>query len=74
MSAGNPYVIGKRVLFPRWPGPIVLGAFSCHWAAVAALVRLRQPEFVSACGDHPDDLEREPKLAAALGLARADAL
>lgn len=66
MSGGSPYVLGKRVMFPRWPRPVALATFSCHWAAVAALVRLHQPGFASLGGDKREDLEQEPGLREAL--------
>ena len=69
-SCANPYVLGKRVMLPRWPRPIPLAGFSCHWAAVAALVRLHQPDFVSLGGDKPEDLAQEQKLRAALASHR----
>jgi hypothetical protein len=36
-----------------------IGPFSSHWAAVAALIRLGDPSFVSLGGDRPDDLAIE---------------
>lgn len=71
MSDASPFVIGKRVMFPAWPRPIPLATFSCHWAAVAALVRLHQPEFTSIGGDRPEDLAAERGLREALARARA---
>lgn len=70
-SDGNPYVMGKRVLFPRWPRPVVLGEFSCHWAAVAALVRLHQPDFKSLGGDKAEDIALEVGLTDALARAKS---
>lgn len=70
MSEASPYVLGKRVMFPRWPRPVPLGTFSSHWAAVAALVRLHQPEFRSLGGDKPEDLAAEPGMWVELDLAK----
>jgi hypothetical protein len=71
VSAASPFVIGKRVMFPLWPRPIALATFSCHWAAVAALVRLHQPDFKSTGGDKPEDLAAEVGLREALAVAKA---
>ncbi len=60
---GRPFVSGKRILLPyrrtRASKFEVLGTFSSHWAAVAALVRLHQPEFESLGGDKTIDLREE---------------
>jgi len=40
-----------------------LGTFSCHWAACAAMIRLRDPNFRSLGGDRPEDLAVEATLA-----------
>ena len=46
MSRAQPAVSGRRILVPASARrAAVVGTFSCHWAAVAALVRLRVPEF-----------------------------
>ena len=37
----------------------VLGTFSSHWAACAAMIRLSDPEFRSLGGDKSDDLAIE---------------
>ncbi len=71
MSKANPYVSGRRVIFPyRFGQPLVLGEFSCHWAAVAALVRLHQPDFQSLAGDSRDDLKEEKEMAKRLKAAK----
>lgn len=65
MSGGNLFVTGKRVCFPVYRrGPVPVGEFSNHWAAVAAFVRLRHPEFRSLGGDKPEDLAEEVRMAA----------
>lgn len=38
----------------------VLGEFSSHWAACAAMIRLADPAFRSLGGDKPEDLAKEP--------------
>ncbi len=41
----------------------VLGTFSSHWAACAAMIRLSDPEFKSLRGgDRPEDLEVERRV------------
>ena len=71
MSKANPYVSGRRVIFPsRFGDPMVLGHFSCHWAAVAALVRLHQPDFKSLSGDSRADLKEEKELTKRLKAAK----
>jgi hypothetical protein len=63
------------VLDARLHRPIVLGSFSCQWAAVVALVRLRVPDFVNPEGDLPEDLEEERRMPERLHAARhGDAL
>lgn len=74
-SQAQPYVIGKRLALAcrsqSRGGPVVLAEFSCHWAAVAALVRLQRPEFRSLNGDKPEDLAREVGLQERIANARA---
>ena len=53
-------------VWPAWPRAKPLAEFSCHWAAVAALVRLKHPGFTSIGGDKPEDLAREVELRAAV--------
>jgi hypothetical protein len=36
-----------------------IGPFTHHWAAVAALIRLNEPDFRSLGGDAPEDLALE---------------
>jgi len=43
----------------------VLGTFSDHWPAVAAMIRLHNPSFVSTGGDKPEDLAIERQIARA---------
>jgi hypothetical protein len=73
VSGAQPYVSGKRVMLGNHSqscgGPTTLGMFSSHWAAVAALVRLRQPDFKSLSGDKQEDLDKEPDMRAALAKA-----
>lgn len=73
MSAAQAYVSGKRVIVGNHSqscgGPTIIGVFSCHWAAVAALVRLRQPEFKSLDGDKKEDLDKEPAMREAFARA-----
>ena len=52
----NNYVDGRTL---RNDDGEVLGTFSCHWAAVAAMIRQHTPDFVSTGGDRPEDLEVE---------------
>lgn len=40
----------------------VLGTFSAHWPAVAALIRQSNPDFVSTGGDKPEDLAVERRI------------
>jgi hypothetical protein len=42
----------------------VLGIFSRHWAACAAMIRLSDPTFVSLGGDRPEDLAEEARVRA----------
>lgn len=37
----------------------MIARFSSHWAAVAAMIRLHDPEFKSMGGDREADLETE---------------
>lgn len=37
----------------------LIGPFSSHWAAVAAMIRMDDPGFRSLGGDRADDLEIE---------------
>ncbi len=73
MSDAHPYVSGKRLILACHSasrgGPVTLGVFSCHWAAVAALVRLSQPEFKSLNGDRREDLVIEAGLRDAIARA-----
>lgn len=72
MSQANPFVSGKRILFPRWGRhqTQVLGTFSCHWAAVAAFVRIQQPDFKNPNGDDFYDLKEEVLMKARLEAAK----
>jgi hypothetical protein len=71
----QPFVSGKRLILADHSashgGPTLLGVFSCHWAAVAALVRLYQPEFRSVGGDGAADLAVESRIPAILAEAGA---
>lgn len=69
-SQATPHVFGRRVLLQRYGGNMVLGEFSCHWAAVAALVRLSDPSFRSIGGDKPEDLAAEVGMPERLAAAR----
>ena len=40
----------------------VLGEFSSHWAACAAMIRLSDPTFQSSGGDKSSDLAVEAKI------------
>jgi hypothetical protein len=40
----------------------VLGTFKSHWQAVAAMIRLSDPEFKSLGGDPPDALVIEAEI------------
>lgn len=42
----------------------VLGTFSSHWAACAAMIRISDPDFRSLGGDKPEDLAVEVTIAA----------
>lgn len=53
------YILSKSVMLPRTGGSVAVGRFSSHWAACAALIRLRQPEFKSLGGDRESDLAEE---------------
>lgn len=70
----QPAVSGKRVVISNHSasrgGPTVLGTFSSHWAAVAALVRIEHPDFRSSGGDKPEDLHEEARLRERLSLIR----
>lgn len=57
MQADDMYLVlddGRRI-----------GPFSSHWAAVAALIRRSDPDFVSLGGDRPEDLRIEAEDAEA---------
>lgn len=45
----------------------VLGTFSSHWAAVAAMIRLTDPDFRSLGEDRPEDLAVERAVVRAPG-------
>jgi hypothetical protein len=51
-----------HMLCAGWQGHHELAWFSSHWAACAAMIRLRQPDFVSLGGDKPEDLAEEARL------------
>jgi len=74
MSTAQPFVNGCTVRLSRWGGSaardVVLGTFSCHWAAVAAMVRLRQPDFRSTGGDNAEDLAEEQRMRERLAAER----
>lgn len=74
MSTAQPFVNGRTVRLSRWGGSaardVVLGTFSCHWAAVAALVRIHQPDFKSIGGDAVDDLCEEQLMRERLAAER----
>ena len=36
-----------------------VGPFSSHWAAVAAMIRISNPDFISLGGDKPGDIALE---------------
>ena len=40
----------------------VLATFKTHWQAVAAMIRLSDPNFVSLGGDHPEALAIEAEM------------
>lgn len=40
----------------------LLGTFSSHWAACAAMIRLHTPDFKSLSGDKLEDLEIERRM------------
>lgn len=61
-SKAQPAVTGKRVAMPASRRPAIVGVFSCHWAAIAAVVRLRQPDFKSIGGDLQTDLDEEARM------------
>lgn len=48
----------------------VVGIFSSHWAAVAAMVRVNDPSFKSIGGDKPEDLAEEARIAAERSVAQ----
>lgn len=50
------YVYDRFVMFHA----TIVGEFSCHMAALAALIRLHDPAFRRLDGDTREDLEREP--------------
>lgn len=56
------YAIGNEL---RDDDHSLLGTFSGHWPAVAALLRLSDPDFRSLGGDKPEDLaiEQDIRLA-----------
>lgn len=49
----------------------VLGTFSSHWAAVAAITRISNPEFKSLGGDSEADLAEEAKMRDRIELIRS---
>ena len=59
------YVKSEHVMRPNWPDESI-GQFSSHWAAVAAFVRLRDPDFRSLDGDKEEDLQEEEAMRARL--------
>lgn len=63
----NFYVQSEHVMRPAWPADKSVGQFSCHWAAVAALIRLKDgPAFRSLSGDKAEDLLEEERMRAEL--------
>lgn len=71
-TQAKPTVSGRRIILANrmLHGPTVLGIFSCHPAAIAALVRLSQPDFKWAgSDDQPEDLEVEKQMRANLAIA-----
>lgn len=69
-TTAQPYVTGKRVMIAKHSmshgGPSLLGAFSCHWAAVVALVRLHEPDFEPTNARKLSDLDAEREMRASL--------
>lgn len=69
-TTAQPYVSGKRIMIAKHSmshgGPSLLGAFSCHWAAVVALVRLHEPDFEPTGGIKLGDLDAEGEVRASL--------
>ena len=65
----NFYVQGEHVMRPDFPADKSVGQFSSHWAAVAALVRLRDnPGFRSLGGDKEEDLIDEQAMRTHLSM------
>lgn len=56
MTDRRPYADGNDL---RDGAGGVLGRFSSHWAACAAMIRLSIPDFRSLGGDRPEDLAEE---------------
>ena len=60
----NVFAYGNRLVEAVCTEQRTLQTFTSHWAACAAMVRLRQPEFVSLGGDRPADLDAEAEMRA----------
>lgn len=64
-----PYVYCNQLMADDSVTPRrVLGTFSSHWAACAAMIRLSDPDFKSLGGDKPEDLATESKIHHIVGL------
>ena len=53
------YVFSKEL---RREDGSTIAKFSCHWAAVAAMIRISKPEFKSLNGDNEEDLRIEKEM------------
>lgn len=54
------HAAGNQLIADDWK--TVLGTFSSHWAACAAMIRLSDPTFVSLGGDKAKDLVVEERI------------
>lgn len=61
--ADEPFAESRDVVLPDGTR---IGEFSSHWAACAALIRLKQPDFESLGGDGAEDLALERRIASAM--------
>lgn len=56
------YVYDNEVRIEVGGGSKTVGTYSSHWAAVAAMVRYKQPDFRSLGGDAAGDLTEEMRM------------
>jgi hypothetical protein len=69
MDMEDLYVYANTVRLRDADSSILVGTFSRHWAAVAAMIRYSQPEFKSLGGDGSGDLCEEFRMRSRIRMA-----